>query len=77
MEAALLERKRPSTPASSEHDDDYELGVLVGAKRMGLSFQELNMFSLSDFIQFSNMWVGDDEDAPRPATQADIDRFMG
>lgn len=49
------------------------------ARLMGLSLIELNAMSYQDFMDFAAMWgsQGDDEDAPRAATQADIDRFMG
>lgn len=54
------------------------MGILVTAKRMGLSFDELNMMTLGDYMDFCDMWVGDDEDEyEREATQADINRFMG
>lgn len=70
--------KKPRTP--SRFDDDPELGTLVTAKRMGLSFEELNMFTMEDWLGFVDMWVGDDdedEDGVRPATQADIQGFFG
>jgi hypothetical protein len=44
---------------------------------MGLSFAELNLFTLEDFTTFTEVWVGDDKDAPRKATQDDINRFFG
>ena len=46
---------------------------------MGLSFAELNLFSLQDYIDFVDAWVGEGEKAGgrRQATQADIDKYMG
>lgn len=55
-------------------DFNYEVSLLVMAKRMGLSFDELNMMTLQDFIDFAEMWTGDYE-ADQEATQADIGRF--
>lgn len=50
--------------------------LLVSAKKMGLSFEELNLFSLNDFFDFTDLWVGEEEGS-RKATQEDIDRYMG
>lgn len=64
-------------------DGNAELGILVTAKKMGLSFEELNLFSLNDYIEFVDRWVGEEgqeqeqEGAVRHATQADIDFYMG
>ena len=55
-------------------DFNYEVSLLVMAKRMGLSFDELNMMTLQYFMDFIEMWTGDYE-AEHEATQADIDRF--
>jgi len=51
--------------------------MLVTAKRMGLSFEELNMLTLDDYIDFVELWAPEDEDGERYATQADIDAFLG
>ena len=64
----------------SKLDDDWEIGILANAKRMGLSFEELNLLGLNDYLVFMNKWVGDKggkKEAVRQATQADIDFFMG
>lgn len=48
------------------------------AKRVGLSFTELNQMTLDEFFSYVDLWVGDNKDesaAPRQATQADIDAF--
>lgn len=50
---------------------------------MGLSFYELNLMSMSDYLDFTELWLAgsgnedEDEDAVRPAEQADIERFFG
>lgn len=48
------------------------------AKRVGLSFEELNQMTLDEFFDFVDAWVGEVDNksaAPRKATQADIDAF--
>jgi len=54
------------------------------AKKMNMSFIELNQFRVSDFIKTFNVFSGrkneDDKtetSKPRKATQADIDKMMG
>lgn len=62
---------------NSEPDKDIEIGILATAKKMGLSFEELNLFSLNDYLVFVDKWAGEESDTVRQATQADIDFFMG
>lgn len=69
-------------PESNEEAENenirLDLLFLVNAKRMGLSFDELNLFRLRDYLEFSNLYFGEQEEAkPRKATQADIDKFFG
>lgn len=45
------------------------------AKKVGLSFEELNMLTLQDFVDFMDLWVGEDEKGPKKASQGDIDNF--
>lgn len=59
-------------------EENLELYILASAKRMGLSFEELSLFTLNDFLIFIDMWIGEDagESATtREATQEDIDMF--
>ena len=58
-------------------NDDTEIGILVTAKRMGLGFDELNLFSLDDYLAFVEKFVGKEENGTRQATQSDIEKFMG
>lgn len=62
---------------NSEPDKDIEIGILATAKKMGLSFEELNLFSLNDYLVFVDKWTGEESDGYRQATQADINFFMG
>ncbi len=50
---------------------------MVTAKKVGLTLSELNGMTCQDFADFLEMWVGEDPDAPKKATQADIDRLLG
>lgn len=56
---------------------NFEISLLVMAKKMGLSFDELNYMSLQDFMDFADMWSGNQEgeEVVLEATQEDIDRF--
>mgnify|MGYP001037211428 CR=1 FL=1 len=63
------EKSKDSTP--SKH---LEIDILANAKRMGLSFQELNLLSLQEYIWFAESYIGNDDEA-KDATQDDIDRF--
>ncbi len=47
------------------------------AKRVGLALSELDTFTLDDFTSFVEMWVGDDDDGYRSATQDDINSILG
>lgn len=67
---------------TSQNNDEevherLDLVILSNAKHMGLSFEELNEFTMNDFIIFSNIWLGDknDDTKPKKATQKDIDNF--
>jgi len=56
------------------------------AKKMNMSFVELNQLRISDFLETFNIFSGKSENdsgnnkkvnKPRKATQADIDKMMG
>jgi len=48
---------------------------LSNAKKMGLSFDEVNLFRVRDFIEFTEIYT-EGESVDRSATQADIDRLL-
>lgn len=69
-----------SGPANPRFDADPPLGILVSARRIGLSLFELNLLTLDDFTSYAEMWVGDDDSddsGDRRATQDDINRMLG
>lgn len=72
----LEKNQKKSKGKNSVNDENYELMLLVSAKKMGLSFEELNLFSLNDFFDFTDLWIGEEEGS-RVATQEDIDKYMG
>ena len=73
-----MEESKLNNKASKNTDtDDVEIGILVTAKRMGLSFDELNLLSLQDYLIFVDKWIGKEENGTRQATQADIEKYMG
>ena len=74
-------RPRKSRKKNQRKSDleNYEVSLLVIAKRVGLTFDELNQMTLDEFFDYVDIWVGDNDDksaAPRQATQADIDAFF-
>lgn len=74
-----MKRESLGNSKSNNNNENTEIGILVTAKKMGLSFEELNLFSLQDYIDFVDAWVGEKEETGgrRQATQADIDHYMG
>jgi hypothetical protein len=62
---------------SGQQFSDPEIGVLVTARRVGLTFEELNVLTLDSFVTFIDLWTGDDPSGTRPATQADIKALLG
>lgn len=73
----------PSGTDDSEPPDQperFDLELLAVGKRMGLSFDEMNLLRVRDLIDFVNAYTagfkkGDDEETVREATQEDIDNF--
>jgi len=54
--------------------------IVVIAKRMGFSFDELNELSVQALVDIANVYKGEDKNAPpkmRRATQVEIDNFLG
>lgn len=45
-------------------------------KRTGLSFEEINEMRVCDLLGYARAYTGKEDDAPREATQADIDKFF-
>jgi hypothetical protein len=52
--------------------------LIANAKRMDMSFKELNEYRLRDFIQQTDIYFGSGEDdgGPKRATQKDIDKLF-
>jgi len=64
------------TDTDAEPPDRLDLELLVVGKKMGLSFDEMNMFRVRDLIKFVRIYTGNDEETEvRQAKQADFDSF--
>lgn len=68
----IAEEKLKSN-SSSKNTDNYEISLLVMAKKVDLSFEELNLFSLDEFLDYVDIWIG--EEGTKEADQNDIDKF--
>ena len=66
-------RQRDESPSRCDRTD---ANIISSAKRIGLSLQELDLLTMQDFFDVAYAYMGDDPDAPREATQEDIDRFF-
>jgi len=51
-----------------------DLTILATAKKMGLSFQELNELRVCDYFELADIYTGENKGI-RKATQEDIDKF--
>lgn len=53
---------------------------MVNAKKMGMSFEELALFRVRDFLEFTDIYFGEleqkQDEQVREATQEDIDKFL-
>ena len=64
------------TDTEAEPPERLDLDLLVVGKKMGLSFDEMNMFRVRDLIKFVRIYTGNDEETEvRQAKQADFDSF--
>ncbi len=65
----------------AESPSRIDLLILANAKKMNLTFDELNLFRLRDFIEFTNIYYPPTDQEPttivKMATQDEIDDFYG
>ena len=75
----LLQNQR-NNERSKPFGGRIDLLILANAKKMGLSFDELALFRVRDFLEFTEIYFPDLEsqntEQIRPATQEDIDKFL-
>lgn len=72
----LQKSKKQNKPFEGRMD----LLILANAKKMGVSFDELALFRVRDFLEFTEIYFPDlesqDTEQIRPATQEDIDKLL-
>ena len=58
-----------------------DLLILANAKKMGVSFDELALFRVRDFLEFTDIYFGEvtqqQGEQVREATQEDINKLLG
>lgn len=66
-----------ATDTDVEPPERLDLDLLLVGKRMGLSFDEMNMFRVRDLLKFVHIYAGekDNQNTVRQAGQADFDSF--
>jgi hypothetical protein len=73
----LQKSKKQSKPFEGRMD----LLILANAKKMGVSFDELALFRVRDFLEFTDIYFGEvtqqQGEQVREATQEDIDKLLG
>ena len=79
----LLQNQR-NNERSKPFEGRIDLLILANAKKMDLSFDELALFRVRDFLEFTDIYFGElkpsqrfAKDEIRNATQADIDQLLG
>lgn len=72
VDLSQIENPDKNDEATEEQLSNFEISLLVMAKRVRLSFEELNEFTLNDFIKYVNMYTGEDSVG---VTQNDIEDF--
>lgn len=70
-----MQQEEKKSQKSSPGSDRLDLVLLVNAKKMELSFEELNELRVLDFIEMVNIYTGKTT-GTKKASQADIDKFF-
>jgi len=71
---------RKPKKANKPFEGRIDLLLLANAKKMGLTFDELALFRVRDFVEFTDIYFDDysakQGDQVREATQEDIDKLL-
>jgi len=66
--------------ANKPFEGRIDLLILANAKKMGLSFDELALFRVRDFLEFTDIYFGElgqkQGEQVREAAQEDIDKLL-
>jgi hypothetical protein len=72
--AELIDTKKKKSGSST---DDLELTMIINAKHLGFTLEELNEFTVTDFVKLVDIYTGENKTRPRKANQEDINKFFG
>ncbi len=72
-----VESNGEATDTESDPPERMDLQLLVVGKKMGLTFDEINMFRVCDLVKFVHIYAAQQEerDTVRQANQSDFDSF--
>lgn len=68
--------KKQNKGTSNPENIQTDLFVFAIAKRMGMSFSELNELSLQEILDLNSIYHGKSEKTSKMATQQNIDNFF-
>ena len=76
-ERSQSNNKDIESKSESKPDANYEVSLLAIAKKVGLSFDELNILTMNDFMDFVDIHLEKTSDrvVERDATLEDIEKF--
>lgn len=72
-----MPESRPGQKVDANPDSRLDVDLLAIGKKVGLSFGEMNELRVVDLLDLARSYTGSKQDAPRDATQHDIDAFYG
>jgi len=72
---SFVEVKKDSKSKSNRDPERLDLEILAIGKRSGLSFDEINLFRVSDLFDYAGVYLGKSNNKPRKANQKDINAF--
>lgn len=74
IEEQVILHEKPKTKPRTMTATETAITILVNSKRMGLTFDELDTFTMNDYINFSDIYSGSNK--PQKADQQDIDNLF-
>lgn len=72
----FVDTGQTSKSKSNKTIERLDLSILAMAKKTGLTFDEISLFTLNDLVLFIEVWSGKKSSKPKKINQEAIDRFF-